>query len=389
MSGPDCMPCVQHRHWEMVELASSALAKAFYEKQKLELVQPLGTLVRMGSVGHFSNGQWIEVGTTQSMFDIELRTVVGTDTNSYEGSDGDGYSFEAKGAGQVSALFPNQAEARARAEVSFGSAEGYMLAVHKQRMETAQELAELVAAIRWAYHMRRALPEGKRWLKNYAVVVGIASAASATAVSALSANAAIVIEGSGRLAAPTTESQLRAKMKITRTKASIDKLWLGPVSGFAIQVLRIQPSVWRRWDQEIVDTGRRSLVASSQAGVKRPKSYRSWLRANGLADTKAVPVELVRASGRATGKGTVDELVRFNQSRVSGVRLASDMPAATKAERPRRATVRANEGAVVKKIPVKVKVETRVPSKKRAVTGVRENVHRAAARDKKPPQPRR
>src|SRR4029077_20402659 len=107
---------------------------------------------------------------------------------------------------------------------TFGSRDGFVMSVRNQTVQAAQELAELMAGIWWAFRHRPQLMEGKRWENKYAVIVGIASAESVTAVSASSSRAAIVVEGSGKLAPPTQPAELDAKMRVTRTRASTEKL---------------------------------------------------------------------------------------------------------------------------------------------------------------------
>ncbi len=290
---------------------TSLLANAFYDRQKLVLLEPLGATLRLGSVGYFSTDQWVHVGTTRSMFGIRLASNKGSgEPNSFSGSGGKGYSFSIKAAGEVSALVTNPAEAKARVEVSFGSQQGFLMSVHRQQVQTAVDLAELMFAIRWAYHYRSLLPEGKRWEPKYSVIIGVATAASITAVSALSADSAIAIEASGGGAVPRTEAQVRATMEITHSRHAHDKLWLGPAKGYAVQALRLDPSVWTKWDRESFEFERRSASGDSARAdrPRRPESFRDWAREGGFADPTEVEAELVPAPGRAARRGRVNEL---------------------------------------------------------------------------------
>jgi hypothetical protein len=300
-------------------MATSSLAKAFYDKGKVILVEPLGSTLRLGSIGYFSAGQWVEVATTKSMFGLRLSANPGSSQpNSYDGKGGKGFSFAVKAKGEVSELVPNLADAKLRAEVSFGSTDGFVMSVRNQRVETAQELAEIMSAIRWAYHFRDELPEGRRWEKKYAVIVGVAKAESVTAVAASSSKAAIVVEGSAKLPAPATPAELDAKMKITRTTESTETLWRGPADGYGVQALRLDPSIWTGWESEDLKYLRRlvgrgtppSSARSKNQVPRRPGSFVEWAKSEGLASPAKAAVTLVRASGRAGTRGTAAQVLK-------------------------------------------------------------------------------
>jgi hypothetical protein len=294
-------------------VADSALANAFYAKGKVVLVEPLGTRIRRGSIGYFSDGQWVEVSTTQKMFGISLPPEPGSgDNNTFDGKSGKGFSFTTKAKGELSDLVPNIADAKARAEISFGSKDGFVMNVRNQTVETTRDLAELMAAIRWAYHYRTALPEGRRWDKKYAVIVGVASADSITAVSSTSANAAIVVEAAGRLPAPSSPADLDASMKITRTKESTEKLWRGPATGYAVQALRLDPSIWKRWrNEELKYLSRAERAAAAKKAPPRPASYTQWAaQYRRFTNPETAKVQMLSTSGRARATGTAASLTK-------------------------------------------------------------------------------
>jgi len=290
-------------------VGTSALARAFYEKAKVNLVEPLGATVRLGSVGYFSNGKWVEVSTTKKMFGLALSSSRGPrQPNSFDGKGGKGFSFQVKAAGAISDLVPEAADAKLRAEVLFGSQGGFIMSVRNQSVKSAQDLAELMGAIRWAYHHRRSLPEGKRWMKKYAVIVGIATAESVTAVSSVESNAAFVIEGSATVPVPSSPSELDARMKITRTRETIETLWRGPASGYAVMPLRLDLSVFKRWQDEdfnyaVVTATPRGASPRRASIPKRPASFVEWAKREGLSNPTSADVSLITASGRAVVRG--------------------------------------------------------------------------------------
>jgi hypothetical protein len=277
---------------------TTALCKAFYAKAKVLLVEPLGSTVELGDVGYFDDGQWVAVGTTRSFFGLDLDASRGTsEPNSFDGKSGKGLTFEAFADGETSALSPDVASAKARAEITFGVEDSFVMNVKDQTVDAARDLAEVMSAIRYAYRYRGDLPSGRGWEKKYAVVVGVASALSVTALSASSRNATAVISGGAALQAPTAPVDLDASMKVTLNKNSVDKLWRRPADGYAIQALRIKPSVFTRWDREdfgYVKAEALRLGARRREREARAKFYRDWsLRAGvrvGDADAEFVDV---------------------------------------------------------------------------------------------------
>jgi hypothetical protein len=295
--GQVCYDHGRHAEGAMVR----GFADTFFRKSKLILVEPLGSTIRLGSVGFMDAGQWNEVGTTKSMFGLTLTVGRGRDSNSFDAKSGKGLRFETKIAGQISQLVPKATQAEARAEINFGSAGAFVLNVIHQRVDTALERAEIMAAIRFAYRYRHTLPEGSRWEKTYAVIVGVASAESVTILSSDSASAAVVITGSKKLAAPASPAELHAHMKISHSSNSVDKLWLARPAGYAFQAIRIRPSVFRAWDREdfAFVSPREAFGFDEPAplrGPKRPRSYVEWSRQAKLKPSW-VQAEPVRRSG--------------------------------------------------------------------------------------------
>ncbi|MFL6162358.1 MAG: hypothetical protein ACJ74U_09020 [Jatrophihabitantaceae bacterium] len=278
-----------------------SLATTVYDKTKLLLVEPLGRTLNVGSVGYFSDGSWIELATTRKMFNLALKPLP-TDAhpNSFDGSGGDGFSFDVKADGVVSTLVPDAADAKLRAEISFGSESGFVFSLKDQVVETAGDLAPLIAGIRWAYHLRDTLPEGQRWERKYAVIVGVGSAKSAIAVASTSNNAAIVVQGSGNLPTPSSPAELDARMKITHTHENTDKLWLGPATGYAVQALQLDPSIFKKWDRE--DAGYRRNIGGEEYVAPRegivlslepPTSFIDWVNYKGLESTVELPASFL------------------------------------------------------------------------------------------------
>src|SRR5215472_1773544 len=75
-------------------VSASRLAKAFYDKCGLILTQPVGSRVRLGSIGYLEDDQWTEVSTTRSKFGLVLNELPGIrQANSFSVSSGRDFKF--------------------------------------------------------------------------------------------------------------------------------------------------------------------------------------------------------------------------------------------------------------------------------------------------------
>jgi hypothetical protein len=321
-------------------MMSSELANAFYKKSKVILTMPLGSEVQLGSVGYFDDGEWIEVATTETMFGLTLSAAPGSgQPNNFDGKGGKGFKFETKLDGQTSELVSSVADAHARAEITFGSQGAFVMNVKNQTVAKAGALGDLMAAIRYAYRFRDTLLEGQRWEKKYGVVVGIASAESVTALSAASKDASAVISGGSSLPAPQAAAELHASMKVSFSRESVDQLWQGPAARYAFQALKIDPSIFKRWDREDFGYFRPREVYGGPSKPRRlssqaPHSYSRWARATKL-DPLSTSVVILGPSGRTASKSIVKDIGRERRPHERELRTA----AAKRATRPRRGKI--------------------------------------------------
>jgi hypothetical protein len=203
----------------------------------------------------------------------------------------------------VSDTFTNSASAKARAELHFATSDAYFASVVNQTVTMAGELEELFSAIRWAYHVRAALPAEKRWEKYFAVIVGIASADSIVAVQAEGTGGTLAIAASGRGKTPTTAAAISATAKVIHDDQSLTKLWRAPANGYAFFALSLQPSIFRRWDREAIEAVR----LHGDVTTRRPESYSDWARSFEL-DVPSIEVDLLGASGRPARRTNVGAL---------------------------------------------------------------------------------
>jgi len=280
------------------------LVKAFYEKGGVLLLWPLGSELQIGSVGYFSKGQWIALGTTRELFAIKLRVPpIGRQRNSYDASGGRRFQFKTYGKGQVSALTPDVADAHARAEIIFGTADSFVMSVKNQRIQGAQGLGELMAAIRYSYRYGLG---GFKWERHYAVIVGIASADSVAALTASKSGSSAIVSARATSVAPSTPASLDASMTVTSSNTSVEKIWVQNSRGYAVRALKIKPSLFTRWDREDFEyvMSRALAIRDATAKSDTPTSYRSWARRAkvSLSADDAVPLTLEDADLDAAGK---------------------------------------------------------------------------------------
>jgi hypothetical protein len=317
-----------------------ALTKAFYEKSDVILVQPLGGTVSLGSVGYFSKGQWLEVTTTEAMFDIKLVASAGNaEPNSFSGKSGKRLKFEAKAAGEPSAIAGALAKANARIEISFGSVGAFVMNVKNQRVATAGKLGDLITAIRYAYRFRDVQPPEKRWQKNYAVIVGIVSAESVTALLSSTKDATAIVSG-GASGAPTL-AQLDASMAVSFSKESVDDLWQGPATGYAFRALKLEPSIFKSWDNEKVDFVDASTIHRIIDGPRSPSQVKA--KKAKRFDPATVKVMELAPAGRVARTVTLSALGARKTARKAArksVNKATRKSAVKKTSQPKKRVMR-------------------------------------------------
>jgi hypothetical protein len=306
-------------------MAISYADKFFEQSGGLVPQEVLGASdVPLGSILQYRNGTWVHLNTVLEKFGLDPKPLPAPPAivkNNYFGSGGDEFAFKTYAAGKAGKLITNVADAAARAEVTFGSSGAFMFAVQDQTVRMLGNLEQLFGMIRFAYHI------GK-WEKDWAVVIGVASAKSFAADRGRSKNAAMVITGRGKVGPPDSVGEVSARMSFKYAESEVAHTAQAPANGFALQLVKIDPKWYRRWDKEIIDAAhvRDALLGSAKA-----------LRVTG-ADTATRLYGIPPWDGKLPTDGFVIANRRYAGSRAlpASVRtLGVKKPAAKKASKKR------------------------------------------------------
>jgi hypothetical protein len=250
---------------------------------------------------------------------------------------------ELTSAGSLAGALFDAIGAKARAEMTFAKAGSFAGSVKNQVMTKAGSLGDLIKDIRVAYHRRDELPEDLRWEKEYAVIIGTATADSVVAISANSNDAGLAVTASGKLGPPSSLAEVDARMTVTTSKKAYDKMWSRPASGYGFQAMRLDPSIFRRWRTEhpafveprlrfaesgIRTMSRYSAVSNSEFDVPEPTQLGAVLRAADIS-VGDIKVQTLTPSGRVAARGRPADVLK-------GVGKPRRVPTAKAAKRTAR-----------------------------------------------------
>ena len=219
--------------------------------------------IPLGSIVQYRDGKWVHLNTVYDRFGVEPRPLPAPSAavkNNYFGSGGDEFAFKTYAEGTPGKLITNIAEAAARAEVTFGSSGAFMFAVQEQTVRMLGNLEQLFGQIRFAYH-------AGKWEKDWAVVIGIASAKSFAVDRGRNKNASMVISGRGKVGPPASVGEVSARMSFKYAESEVAHAAQAPANAFAFQLVKIHPRWYRKWDREIIEAvrSRESLIGSARA----------------------------------------------------------------------------------------------------------------------------
>src|SRR3954447_11842288 len=171
---------------------------AVQERYGLRPVVPLEQPVAIGDIGTIGkDGTWNPVSTTRFRFDISPERIKATRNGRgvWDASSGKDVSFKLFARGETSDLIKTVADARARAEVTFASAESFVFAAKGVTVRTATEMSRVIEAIRLAYHRRKDRPEEGRWYRDFVFVFAVGNADRLTAMLARRAGTTVAVTG--------------------------------------------------------------------------------------------------------------------------------------------------------------------------------------------------
>lgn len=226
-------------------------------------VVPFQTPLAIGDVGYIGkDGTWNPVSTTRQRFGLEPggvrteRDVRGI----WDLSSGRDVQFRTYAKGETSKLVSAVADAKARAEIEFGSARSFVFAAKAVSVRSATNFDALIDAIRLAYHNRKQLPEDRRWDAKLAFVFAVADADRFVTVLADQGKTTLAVSGSAKVGPPTAPAELTGRVSFGSASNELQKVNLTRARNCFYRAYGLNPSIFRRWNNE--DVGEVSFVRS-------------------------------------------------------------------------------------------------------------------------------
>jgi hypothetical protein len=231
------------------------LIKTIQEATDLRLIVPFGLSLKLGdviSVG--KDGRFTLEGTSRTLLDLEpgqprldnakkvdLREQFGRDT-----------SCQFRAAGHASTLFDNLPKANAGFDISFGAADGWILAVDGRSLASLDRLDRFRRPILEAYN--RGV-----WKPDWALVTSIATVDRMTLLASRSSNTKIALNLSGDYAHAVAKTELTTGVSIVATNQQItQRILTEPMVAFCSGI-RVRDAWWKPWDPiKIGDLGDRT-----------------------------------------------------------------------------------------------------------------------------------
>jgi hypothetical protein len=241
----------------------SAVQKGYGMRPVFPFEQPIA-IGDIGTIGE--DGRWGPVSTTQERFKVALggirRTIDGHGT--WNLSSGKDVSFKAYIKGETSELFPNVADAKARAEIHFASSEGFVFAARGVTIRAATEMSDVIAAIRKAYRNRDRGPEKKRWYEELRFVFAVGDADRYTAMLAKQSGTTVAAFGRGKVGPPLSAAQLVAGVSFSVEVKEIESINESKARGRFYRAYRLKPGILARWDRVVEAVAKETVLAFNE-----------------------------------------------------------------------------------------------------------------------------
>lgn len=222
------------------------------ERYGMRPVVPLEFPIEIGDIGAISgDGTWKPISTVRHFFHSfpgrERRT---TDSRVWEATSGDDVSFQLYGNGETSPLVSKLANAKARAEIEFGSSSAFVFAASGVTIRTADEMEDMIDKIRLAYHLRRQRPEDGRWYKEFSFVFEVADAQRFTAMLAERGAARVAVMARGPFGPPAAPERLASVVKFGVGSEDLQRTNQRDARGRFYRAYQLRPEVLKRWREE-------------------------------------------------------------------------------------------------------------------------------------------
>jgi hypothetical protein len=218
------------------------LIKSIQEKETdLRLILPFGLNLKLGDViGVGKNGDFTLEGTANSILVpglISTRTEQPAKVNLYNQS-GSKTHVEFRGAGTASGLFPGLPSADAGVDISFGSADEWVLALTGRSLKSLQNINNFRRPILDAYRWNV-------WKEDWALVTSLATVDKMTLLASRTSDTKVALSLSAPIVpnAPA-EVKLTAGATIVATSAQITQcITSDPIVAFC-SAIRVRDSWW-------------------------------------------------------------------------------------------------------------------------------------------------
>ena len=226
---------------------------AVKERYGMRPVVPFEQPVSIGDIGTIGkDGTWNPLSTTKLRFDVTPEKIRSTKDGRgvWDASSGKNVTFNLYGNGQTSKLIKNVADAKARAEIMFGSRNSWVFAAKGVTVRSATKFSELIEEIRSAYHERHDRPEKERWYKDFVFIFAVGDADQLTAMLARRAKTTVALTGRGSVGPPSTVVSLAAGIDFGTSSDDYQSINQSPAAGRLYRAYRLERSILKKWDEK-------------------------------------------------------------------------------------------------------------------------------------------
>lgn len=237
------------------------LIRSIQQTTDLRLILPFGLNVHNGDViGVGKTGVFTLEGTCRSLLGMEAgMPIPGQAPAEILQQSGQDAQYTFRQAGSASTLFPELPTAQAGFDISFGSAESWLLAARGRTIDSLGELHRFRRPILDAY--RRNV-----WRPDWALVVSVARVEKMTLLASASRNTKLALSLGAEISPnAATEVKLTADVSIVATNQQLVQCIAShPITAFCT-ALRVKDSWWRSPDIGTLARGEDVPLDAAQA----------------------------------------------------------------------------------------------------------------------------
>jgi hypothetical protein len=93
----------------------------------------------------------------------------------------------------------------------------------------------------------------RRWLQQFVFVFAVGNATHFNALLSRERGVAVVLNARGSVGPPADATSLVAKVDIHIAQKQLSQVEERPARGVFYRAYKLNPSIWRKWDREIID----------------------------------------------------------------------------------------------------------------------------------------